>query len=123
MRRQPAALFAGAICATLWISPHAMIYDWAILLAPAVLLWEALPAQRAEWQWLYALIWLVTFVGGPLTLAQLRWLPGALQISVPVFLYVMCRAYRLAVTPGDAPAASSQDQVEEFSFHAKAQRP
>ena len=28
LRSEPALLFAGAICLTLWITPHAMIYDW-----------------------------------------------------------------------------------------------
>src|SRR4030042_4463355 len=35
-RKEPDLLFAGAICLTIWITPHAMIYDWSILLIPAI---------------------------------------------------------------------------------------
>lgn len=93
-RAQQELLFAGAICLTLWVTPHAMIYDWTLLLIPAVLLWQHVPELRAEWKGLYALIWISTFVSGPLTHFQLRWLPCSLQVSVPVFLAVVCLAYR-----------------------------
>jgi len=93
-RARPALLFAGAICLTLLITPHAMIYDWTLLLIPAVLLWQQAPELRGDWKALYALIWIATFVSGPLTHFQLRWLPFAVQISVPVFQLVVCLAYR-----------------------------
>ena len=35
-RNQTDLLFAGTICLTIWITPHAMIYDWSILLIPAI---------------------------------------------------------------------------------------
>ncbi len=87
-------LFAGIMCLTLWTSPHAMIYDWTILLIPAVLLWQELPHLRAGWKVLYGVIWLATFVSGLLTFAQLQRLPFAVQISVPAFLLVVSVAYR-----------------------------
>jgi len=100
-RSQPATvktnawLYAGAISLTLWLSPHAMIYDWAILLIPAVLLRQNSTAVRqnstavwqnttADWKGIFALVWVATFLSGPLTLAQLKLLPFAVQISVPI---------------------------------------
>jgi alpha-1,2-mannosyltransferase len=93
-RNQQVLLFAGVICLTLWINPHAMIYDWTVLLIPAVLLWQQVPNLREGWKVLYALIWLVTLVGSPLTRAQLQWLPFTIQISIPVFLLVIYVTYR-----------------------------
>jgi hypothetical protein len=94
LRCEPALLFAGAICLTLWITPHAMIYDWSILLIPAVLLWEKRPDCRGLWKVLFALIWAATFLSGPLTRAQLKILPFAVQVSIPVLLFALYNAYR-----------------------------
>ncbi|MFQ5856516.1 MAG: glycosyltransferase family 87 protein [Anaerolineae bacterium] len=93
-RRQDALLFAGAICFTLWVTPHAMIYDWTLLLIPAVLLWREVPQFREAWKTLFAWVWLVGLLSWMLTLAQLQVLPFAVQISVPVLLLVIYLAYR-----------------------------
>ncbi len=104
-RSQPALLFAGAICLTVWLTPHAMIYDWAVLLIPAALLWHLLPQHREDWKILYALVWLTSLVSGPLTFAQWRWLHFALQISVPALLFALYCAYRKLCQPQNlAPA-------------------
>jgi hypothetical protein len=87
-------LFAGAICLTIWITPHAMIYDWSILLIPAILFWQALPQLRALWKPLFALVWIATFLSGPLTLAQLKILPMAIQISMPILFLVYLTIYQ-----------------------------
>jgi alpha-1,2-mannosyltransferase len=87
-RKQPELLFAAAICLTIWITPHAMIYDWSILLIPAILFWQARPGLNNLWKPMFALIWMVTFVSGPLTYAQLQILPIAIQISIPVLFFV-----------------------------------
>ena len=94
LRCEPALLFAGAICLTLWITPHAMIYDWTILLIPAILFWEKRPDFRKLWKVLFALIWAATFLSGPLTLAQLKILPFAVQVSIPVLMFVLYNAYQ-----------------------------
>jgi len=94
MRGEPALLFAGAICLTLWITPHAMIYDWSILLIPAVLVWEKRPDGRGLWKVLFALIWAATFLSGPLTRAQMKILPFAVQVSLPILLFALYNAYR-----------------------------
>jgi hypothetical protein len=71
-----------------------MIYDWTILLIPAVLFWEKRPACRGLWKVLFALIWAATFLGGPMTLAQLKILPFAVQVSIPVLMFALYSAYR-----------------------------
>ncbi|MBW6504442.1 hypothetical protein K0B90_09235 [bacterium] len=100
LRCEPALLFAGAICLTLWITPHAMIYDWSILLIPAVLFWEKRPDCRGLWKVLFALIWAATFFSGPLTLAQLKILPFAVQVSLPILLFAFYNTYRNVVVSG-----------------------
>ncbi len=91
--------FAAAVALTLWITPHAMIYDWAVLLIPAVLFWEEVPERRGEWRALYALVWLATFLGGPLTYGQWRLLHRAVQVTVPVLGFVLYRARCLLASP------------------------
>jgi len=86
--------FAAAVALTLWVTPHAMIYDWAVLLIPAVLLWEEVPEGRGRWRALYALVWLATFLGDPLTYGQWRWLHRAVQVTVPVLGFVLYKCAR-----------------------------
>lgn len=77
--------FAAAVALSLWLTPHAMIYDWVLLLIPGLLLWQTYPMQREHWRPLYALLWLATLVSGSLTYLQLQVLPVAIQLSVPAF--------------------------------------
>jgi alpha-1,2-mannosyltransferase len=93
-RNEPTMLFAAAICLTIWISPHAMIYDWAILLIPAVLLWQRYPEMQNLWKPLFASIWIATFISGPLTYIQLKFLPIAIQISIIVLFLVLFVTYQ-----------------------------
>jgi hypothetical protein len=44
--REDPLRFAAAVVLTVYLTPHAMIYDWSILLLPALLLWEHAPAAR-----------------------------------------------------------------------------
>jgi hypothetical protein len=94
LRNEPALLFAGAICLTLWITPHAMIYDWTILLIPAILFWEKRPDRRGLWKVLFSLIWVATLLSGPLTFAQSKILPFAVQVSTPMLLFTFYNTYR-----------------------------
>ena len=87
-------LFAGAICLTIWITPHAMIYDWCILLIPAILFWQKLRQMGPLLKTMFALVWIATFISGPLTLAQLKILPVAIQISVPILFLVYLTIFR-----------------------------
>lgn len=93
-RNQPALLFAGAVCLVIWITPHAMIYDWVILLLPAILLWQT---QDYDWKKIFALVWVATFISDPLTLAQMKVLPFAVQISVPVLAVALYWIYRSVI--------------------------
>jgi alpha-1,2-mannosyltransferase len=87
-------LFAATICLTLWITPHAMIYDWSFLIIPAVLFMRALPTMKSLWRSVFALIWIATFISTPLTLAQQKILPVAIQISVPALFFVYLMIYQ-----------------------------
>ena len=71
-QRRPRLLFAAAISLTLWATPHAMIYDWALLLIPAILLWQDAPMLREQLRPIYALIWIAAFISGPLTRSAIR---------------------------------------------------
>ena len=71
-----------------------MIYDWTILLIPAVLLWEKRPDFHALWKVLFALIWVTTLLSGPLTLGQMKILPFSVQVSIPVLILVLYNAYQ-----------------------------
>ena len=106
-RKEPNLIFAAAICLTVWITPHAMIYDWSILLISAVLFWQARPELQNLWKPLYALVWLATLLSGPFTYAQLQVLPLAVQISLPVLLWVFITAYKnLGIKPTEQTSTS-----------------
>jgi hypothetical protein len=81
-----ATMFPIAIFLSLYASPHALIYEWALAFAAGVVLWERFPALRDRWLCLFAVSWVVLMVSTPLSLVQERFLqlPAVLQISVPV---------------------------------------
>lgn len=74
--------------------PHAMVYDWSILVIPAILFWQALPQLKPLLKTMYALIWIAMFLSTPLTLLQLQTLPIAIQISVPILFVVYLTIFR-----------------------------
>lgn len=76
-------LYAGAICLTWWLTPHAMIYDLVILLIPAYLLWRAIPEARGDWRAVFGVAWLATLLSAPVNVAQMLVLPVVVQITVP----------------------------------------
>ena len=77
-------LFAGAICLTVCSAPYLMIYDWAILLIPALLLFEALPSQTKLLRVLMAILWSVMFFSSAITALLWKSLGYTIQLSVPV---------------------------------------
>jgi hypothetical protein len=89
--------FSAAICLTIWITPHAMIYDWVVLLIPAILLWIEIPTRRDELEVLYTLIWISTLMGTPLVLLQRRIAGFAVRVSIPVLAFSLFGIYRLLV--------------------------
>jgi hypothetical protein len=89
-------MFPVAVFLSLWVSPHTLIYEWALLLAAAVVLWERFPDRRDTWVPLFALAWLALTVSTTVTLVQVRYLhlPAQLQLSIPVLGYVGYRVFR-----------------------------
>jgi alpha-1,2-mannosyltransferase len=85
-------VFAAAVFATLWGSPHTMTYEWALAVLPAIILWNARPALRARWIQLFAVAWVVMFVSTPLSKGQLQLVGVAVQMSVPILAWVGLRA-------------------------------
>lgn len=81
-----ASMFPVAVFLTLWVSPHSLIYEWAILVPAAIVLWERFPANRDAWLPWFTAAWLVLAASTPLAKAQIDWLkpPGTLQIAIPV---------------------------------------
>ena len=102
-REMKPIMFSAAICLTVLITPHAMIYDWVLLLIPAVLLWEYKPNLRQFLVAIYALIWIVTIISGSLTNLQLGWFSRAVQISVPVYLYLLVTTNKFIFHPDPIP--------------------
>ena len=93
-RQETGLLYAAAVCLTLWITPYLMVYDWTLLLITAVLLWIYRPDKRQLWQAIFALTWVITLVSGVLTFAQTQFLPFAIQISIPFFLWILATIYQ-----------------------------
>jgi hypothetical protein len=105
-----AVMFPVAVFLSLWASPHALIYEWALVLAAAVVLWERLPASRDVWLCLFTLAWAALAVSTTLTLVQIRHmqLPVAVQISIPVLGVVGWLAARELASRGHAASTSEQ---------------
>jgi hypothetical protein len=97
--RNPAILFSAAITWLVLALPYLMIYDWTILLIPAILFYEAAPELQPQWRASYAFLWLVSFLSSALTFGMLRFLPFAIQISVPALWVAAFLAYRSLIKP------------------------
>ncbi len=69
-RHDPRAMFAAMILLTLWASPHALIYEWAIAFAAGYLLWERAPNRR-EWVVPLAAMWLALLISTHFCQAQI----------------------------------------------------
>jgi hypothetical protein len=91
---QQTIMYAAAAVLLVFFVPYMMIYDWTLLLIPAVILWTSAENIRPLWKAIFAFIWVVTFVSSPLTYLQLRVLPIAIQISIPALLIVIIIAYQ-----------------------------
>jgi hypothetical protein len=109
LQANPRLQFAAAIVLSLLVSPHGAVYDWALLLIPAVILWQERPDLRPRWRVLFAIVWIAALVSGPLTLAQQRVLPAAIQVSVPALLVAATLALGwLEVRPAGAALSSDR---------------
>jgi alpha-1,2-mannosyltransferase len=82
-RHDLATMFGATVVLTLWASPHALIYEWTLLLIPAVLWWNHAAAKgRSKWTVLLTGFGILALVGPPLAQGQLKFLPFALHVSV-----------------------------------------
>jgi hypothetical protein len=100
--------FPLAVFLSLWASPHVLVYEWALLVLPAVVLWSRFPDRRDTWLGLFALAWAVLAVSTPLAKVQLERLSTAVQVSVPVLGFVgwaTARALRSAREPAVSAGA------------------
>lgn len=82
-------LFGGAVYFTLLASPHALVYEWSLILIPAVLWWREYPENRDRWLILYAVPWLVLLVGTQAAKYQSQWFGGFAIHFSPLILTIM----------------------------------
>jgi hypothetical protein len=105
-------MFPLAVFLSLWASPHALVYEWALLVAAAIVLWERFPDRRDAWLTLFAVTWLV--LGTSTTIAKLqidRHWPVVLQYSVPVLGVVGWLMARELARPRGQPVDSGGQPV------------
>jgi hypothetical protein len=93
-RNHQAVMFSAAVTWLVLAIPYIMVYDWTLLLVPAILLWENAQHLRPQWQATYAFLWVITFISGVLTFAMLRFFPFAIQISAPALFIAAVAAYQ-----------------------------
>jgi alpha-1,2-mannosyltransferase len=87
-------MFSASVVWLVLTIPYIMIYDWTLLLVPAILLWENVQFLRLRWQATYAFLWVITFLSSVLTFTMLHFLPFAIQISIPALCLAAAAAYQ-----------------------------
>jgi len=108
-------MFPAAVYLSLWASPHALVYEWALVVAAAVVLWERFPDSRDVWLCLFAMAWVALAVSVPLAKSQIaaKW-PVAIQVGVPVVgLVGWLSARELARSPGAQPRQPNVQPVAQ----------
>jgi hypothetical protein len=93
-RNHQAVMFSAAVAWLVLTIPYIMVYDWTLLLVPAILLWENAQHLRPQWRASYAFLWVITFISSVLTFAMLHFLPFAIQISIPALFLAAAAAYQ-----------------------------
>ncbi len=101
-----AVMFPAAVYLSLWASPHALVYEWALLVAAAVVVWERFPDSRDTWICLFALAWVALAVTVTFAYTQIgRWQwPVTVQVAVPVLGWVGWLAAKELARSSDARA-------------------
>lgn len=94
-------LFALAVIVSLWISPRVVVYDWTLLLIPAIILAAHRKDLEDTWLMLAGLFAIVAAFSIPLATSQLDSLGWAVQIAVPTLaLGAMGVSRALSIKPG-----------------------
>lgn len=90
------AMFPTAVFLSLWVSPHALIYEWSLLVPAAIVLWQRVPDRRDVWLVLFTVAWIALAISTTLAKGQIDYLqpPFVVQIAVPVMGVVGWRAMR-----------------------------
>lgn len=85
-------LFAAALLLTLWATPHAMIYEWAVIAVPWVVLDRYTPGG---WKWPVVVAWLALAGGTELGMAQAHlWGEPIVMVSAPALGWAGWQAVR-----------------------------
>jgi hypothetical protein len=76
-----------------------MIYDWTLLLIPAVLLWTNVNDLKPVWKAVFSFLWLVPLISTPLAYLQLQVMPFAILICIPALTIGIIIAYQTLCNP------------------------
>lgn len=93
-RNDPAIMMGAVAFVTLLGSPHALIYEWAVLGVTAVLWWPKLAGDPSARFVLYGTAWLALFVSTHFAELQFNWTGRAVQVSVPILAAVAAFAWK-----------------------------
>ena len=85
-RSDLAGIFSLSVVLTLLISPRVVVYDWTLLLIPAVILASQRIDLRDTWLGIGAIVALAATVSTQFAEAQLNSLGWAIQIAVPALV-------------------------------------
>lgn len=113
-RRQSALplTYAAAVLILVCTSMHLLLYDWTILVVPAVLLWRYAPAERDCCTVTFAAVWLIAYLALPILVAQYDGLGFGLHIPFLVLVaatyFALMRAATTQVETDPAPAAAME---------------
>ncbi len=113
-----AAMFPVAVFLSLWASPHTLIYEWAILIPAAIVLWERFPERRDAWLCLFVLAWLVLAASTPLAKIQIDnlKLPGVVQLAIPamgLIGWIVIRTLKQEFTTKAASFTKLTEEVQD----------
>jgi len=101
-------LFAAAIIATLWISPHILRYDWVLLVAPLAVIWHTRSYMWEAWLKASIVLAVVALWSASITNLTIDSFGWAFQFAVPAFAAVAWYlAHELRATEPGEPARSS----------------
>lgn len=90
-----------------WCIPYIMVYDWTLLLIPAILFWTKDGSRKPVWKVLFAIFWIAALLSSPLTYLQLKAIPFALQLAIPALFFGCYIIYKaLMRTENTTPSSS-----------------